>query len=94
MYNAFEDNPHLAEAPGYEEIVPDYVLRERTGTDGTYHIVGLPGHGVFSAVFRGKGDGYLTRERLALSFGPSRIAGRLQHDRGGQPPRNCNYLPP
>ena len=64
MYNAFEDNPHLAAAPGYEEIVPDYVLRDRTGTDGTYRIVGLPGHGVISATFRGKGDGYLTRRGL------------------------------
>jgi hypothetical protein len=75
MYNAFEDNPHLAAAAGCEEIEPDYVLREGTGPDGTYSIVGLPGDGVISAISGGKGDGYLTSERLALPWVPQASPG-------------------
>ena len=56
-YNAFKDNPHLAEAPGYERaaIWEQYA----TEPDGTYRVVGLPGRGLVGAHAAGKSDQYL-----------------------------------
>jgi RNA polymerase sigma factor (sigma-70 family) len=57
-YNAFRDNPHLAEAPGFDR---SHVWSQyHTEPDGTFHVVGLPGRGLVSAVFRGTSDQYLS----------------------------------
>ncbi len=56
-YNAFRDNPHLAEAPGFERALVHG--RYQTEPDGSFRIVGLPGRGLVSAVFLGRSDQYL-----------------------------------
>jgi beta-lactamase regulating signal transducer with metallopeptidase domain len=56
-YNAFADNPHLADAPGYTRaaISEQYVSEP----DGTYRVVGLPGRGLVGAHAMGMSDQYL-----------------------------------
>jgi beta-lactamase regulating signal transducer with metallopeptidase domain len=56
-YNAFRDNPHLADAPGYERaaIWEQYL----TEPDGTYRVVGLPGRGLVGAQAIGVSGEYL-----------------------------------
>ena len=66
MYNAFEDNPHLAEAPGYDEIVPDYVCAR--GRDQTARTTSWP-----SRPWRHLGDlprqgGWLSHAERGLRF--------------------------
>ena len=46
-YNAFRDNPHLSEAPGFDEA---RVWEYSQEPDGTYRVVALPGRGVISAI--------------------------------------------
>ncbi|MFI5456242.1 MAG: M56 family metallopeptidase [Isosphaerales bacterium] len=57
-YNSFRDNPHLGEAPGFDQarVWGQY----KTEPDGTYRVVALPGRGLVSAIFLGQSDQYLT----------------------------------
>ncbi len=57
-YNAFRDNPHLAEAPGFDRS--HVWSRYRTERDGSFRVVGLPGRGLVSAIFLGASDQYLS----------------------------------
>ncbi len=56
-YNAFQDNPHLAEAPGFDRAL--LWGQYKTEPDGSFRIVGLPGRGLVSAMFLGGSDQYL-----------------------------------
>jgi RNA polymerase sigma factor (sigma-70 family) len=52
-YFAFADNAHLADYPGF--MPPQWL--DNQSQDGTFKLVGLPGHGLLA--FRAHGDGYL-----------------------------------
>jgi beta-lactamase regulating signal transducer with metallopeptidase domain/protocatechuate 3,4-dioxygenase beta subunit len=57
-YNTYRDNPHLAQAPGFDSSA----TWEKciTKPDGSYRVVGLPGRGLVSAISIGSADDYLT----------------------------------
>jgi beta-lactamase regulating signal transducer with metallopeptidase domain/protocatechuate 3,4-dioxygenase beta subunit len=57
-YNAYQDNPNLSAAPGFAEAR----VRGKwmTEPDGSFRLVGLPGRGLLSAAYVGRGDEYLT----------------------------------
>ena len=57
-YNAYEDNPYVSDAPGFTEarVWGQY----QTEPDGSFRIVGLPGHGLIAAMYIGGGRQYLT----------------------------------
>jgi len=56
-YHAYRDNPNLTDAVGFDRSYMDG--RFKTGHDGSYRIVGLPGHGVVAAMYAGGGKEYL-----------------------------------
>jgi beta-lactamase regulating signal transducer with metallopeptidase domain len=57
-YYAYEDNPYVSEAPGFRNarVWGQY----QTEPDGSFRIVGLPGHGLVAAMYTGGGKQYLT----------------------------------
>jgi beta-lactamase regulating signal transducer with metallopeptidase domain len=57
-YNAYEDNPHLSEAPGFKDarVWGQY----QTEPDGSFRVVGLPGRGLIAAMCIGGAKQYLT----------------------------------
>ncbi len=56
-YHSFMDNPHLADAPGFDRSSARD--RNRNEHDGSFRIVGLPGRGLVAATFRGPSNMYL-----------------------------------
>jgi beta-lactamase regulating signal transducer with metallopeptidase domain len=56
-YNAYEDNPALAQAPGFRaaRVWGQY----QTEPDGSFRVVGLPGRGLVAAMYSGGGKEYL-----------------------------------
>jgi beta-lactamase regulating signal transducer with metallopeptidase domain/protocatechuate 3,4-dioxygenase beta subunit len=56
-YDAYRDNPDLLEAPGFSDA--QVWGQYKTEQDGSFQVVGLPGHGLLSALFIGGGDKYL-----------------------------------
>ena len=57
-YNADRDNPNLKAAPGFADS--SLWGQCTTEPDGSFRIVGLPGHGLLSAMYIGGGVSYLT----------------------------------
>jgi hypothetical protein len=57
-YNAYEDNPHLSDAPGFKDarVWGQY----QTEPDGSFRVIGLPGRGLIAAMNIGGGKHYLT----------------------------------
>jgi RNA polymerase sigma factor (sigma-70 family) len=47
-YGAFTDNPHVKEAPDLRDTDSDH-FEVRTAEDGSFTLVGLPGHGLLAA---------------------------------------------
>jgi RNA polymerase sigma factor (sigma-70 family) len=72
-YFAFADNPHLGDYPGFTTGQ----RRQEFTEDGTFRVVGLPGHGLLA--FRAKGDGYL------IGAGADKVRAKAQ--RGHYPTR-------
>ncbi len=65
-YHSFTDNPHLADAPGFDRSSARD--RNRNEHDGSFRIVGLPGRGLIAATFRGPSNIYL--ERVGVKGNP------------------------
>ena len=57
-YNAYEDNPHLAEAPGFQDA--RVWGRYESDPDGSFRVIGLPGRGLIAAMYAGGGKQFLT----------------------------------
>jgi beta-lactamase regulating signal transducer with metallopeptidase domain len=56
-YHSYLDNPNLADAPGFDRArVEEHV---ETKPDGSYRVVGLPGHGLLAAAYTGGAKQYL-----------------------------------
>jgi beta-lactamase regulating signal transducer with metallopeptidase domain len=57
-YNAYEDNPNLSKAPGFDEarVWGQY----QTEADGSFRVVGLPGRGLIATIYIGGGKQYVT----------------------------------
>jgi RNA polymerase sigma factor (sigma-70 family) len=82
-YFAFGDNPNLREAPGYRD---SHSLKVRTGEDGSFAVLGLPGHGLIAA----KAADQEKEGRYIMAVGADKIKGRREHDDFITHPYICN----
>ena len=62
-YNAFRDNPNLSTAPGFAGAHAWGVTT--TEPDGSFQVVGLPGHGLLSAMYYWRRRQVFNGDRLA-----------------------------
>ena len=89
-YHAYRDNPNLADAMGFDRVLNSG--RYKTEPDGSYRLVGLPGHGLVAAVYTGGAKEYLKGTgvpggdvaRRYASNCPRRNDVGIQHSVGGQ----------
>jgi RNA polymerase sigma factor (sigma-70 family) len=70
-YFAFDDNAHLREAPGYRD---SHSIEIRTGADGSFTLLGLPGRGLVAARAADSGQ----EGRYLMAVGADKIRGRRE----------------
>ena len=57
-YHAYRDNPNLADAAGFDRARQQH-YNKKTTPDGSYRLIGLPGHGLVAAIYTGGAKQYL-----------------------------------